>query len=32
MSMKVEPIKNVPSYRRALKGIDRLFGAQPNTP
>ena len=30
--MKIEPIKNTRDYRRALKEIDRLFNAKPNTP
>lgn len=30
--MKIEPIKNTRDYQRALKEIDKLFGAKLNTP
>ena len=30
--MKIRPIKTKADYRMALKEIDRLFGAKPNTP
>ncbi len=30
--MKIEPIKSERDYQHALKEIDRLFGAKPNTP
>lgn len=31
MSMEIKPIKNERDYRRALKEIDRLMDARPNT-
>ncbi|MBV9576049.1 MAG: transcriptional regulator, partial [Gammaproteobacteria bacterium] len=30
--MKITPIKNEKDYNAALKEIERLFGAKPNTP
>lgn len=30
--MRIEPIKNSRAYQRALREIDRLFDARPNTP
>ncbi len=30
--MKIKPIKNNRDYREALKEIDRLMNARPNTP
>ena len=30
--MEIKPIKNERDYRRALKEIDRLMDARPNTP
>jgi HTH-type transcriptional regulator/antitoxin HigA len=32
MSMKIKPIKNKRDYSEALKEIDRLMDARPNTP
>ncbi|HEY3042072.1 MAG TPA: hypothetical protein VGJ66_25305 [Pyrinomonadaceae bacterium] len=32
LSMKIRPIKNNRDYREALKEIDRLMDARPNTP
>jgi len=30
--MDIKPIKSERDYRRALKALDRLMGAEPNTP
>jgi HTH-type transcriptional regulator / antitoxin HigA len=32
MSMKIKPIKNEKDYQNALREIERLFGAGPDTP